>query len=147
MAAFAVRRKVDGLVKAAVLAAYPSLKIAFENNTFTQPKGEHWIDITYAPGQSMRKNLGRGPRRVFRHMGIVVINIMAPEEEGTVTLDGLRDVVFKAVADRKFNLGADGYLTLVFPDTRNRGTLNGFRTYCIQVEYHHDENVPSPDVP
>lgn len=139
MASDAVRVRIEQLLLAAFAAKRPGTPIGFENTKFDQPKGTPWVYVAYQPNQSRRMNIGT--RRVFRHMGIVIISCMAPEDSGTKTINEIRDIAFNAVVDRSENLGADGYLKLCFAETRNRGMVNGWLAYSVQVEYHQDVDL------
>lgn len=137
----AVRQRIEELITAAAAAAVPGVRVSYENVKFDQPKGVPWVHVAFQPGASRRANIGS--TRVWRHMGVVIISIMAPQDSGTKALNTLRDAVFYAVADRNENLGADGYLKLCFAETRNRGTVNGWLAYSVQVEYHQDVQHPA----
>lgn len=137
MATDAVRIAVTDLIKTAVLATRPGTPIAHENQKFAQPKGEPWVHIAFNANESHRKDIGAG--RTWRHMGIVIVNIMVPEDSGTKLLNELSNVVFNAVADRSIALpGADGYLKLCYGEKRVRGVVNGWYVHNVQVEYHQD---------
>lgn len=132
----AVRQKVEDLVLTALAANHPGVPMSVVNVKFEEPKNAPWVHLAFAPGKSARKNIGT--TRTWRHMGVVVVNIMTPADTGTKTSDAIRDTIFNALADRNFALGVDGYLTLCFAEKRNRGILNGWYTANVQVEYYQD---------
>lgn len=136
MASDAVRAKINEVVQTAFATAWPGKLVAFENTKWTQPVGAPWVHVAYNPGLSRRKDIGNV--RTWRHMGVVIVNVMVPQDTGTKTCLQMCDTAFNALADRNFDLGADGYLKLCYAEKRNRGVVNGWFTYNVQVEYHHD---------
>ena len=136
----AVRAKVNALIKTAFAASHPGVPVAFENHKFAQPKGAPWVHVAYQPGASVRKDLGASA--IWRHMGVVIINVMVPEDTGTAGLMDMCDTAFYAIADQNHALGADGYLKLTRAERRNRGLVNGWYVWNVQVEYFQDVAAP-----
>lgn len=136
----AVRAKVGDIIKTAVNAAHPTVPVVFENQKWTQPKGAPWVHVALSPNKSVRKDIGAST--IWRHMGVVVINVMVPEDTGTKLLHDICDTVFYAVADQSHAVGADGYVKLCHGERRNRGVVNGWFAYNIQVEYYQDVAAP-----
>jgi hypothetical protein len=137
----AVREKVNALVRTAVMAAHPTVVMAFENLSFRPDPTKPAVHVAYQPGRSQRKDIGS--RRTFRHMGVVIVTVMVAENSGTKTLKEIAATVFYALADKNFALGADGYLSLKYAENRNRGLVNGWYAYSVQVEYHQDVEAPA----
>lgn len=143
MAFDAVRAKAVNVLEQAFAASAPGTLVVFENHKFTRQPTQPWVYITMQPGVVKRKNIGTRSRQ-YRRMGIVIVNIMVPVDSGSKALYDLSEIAFIAIADRNFNLGADGYLKFCDAQQKNRGTINGFLTWNIQVEYHHDMVLEKP---
>lgn len=139
----AVRAKVHSVLEQAYATQFPGTLVVTENHKFTRTPTQPWVYISRQPGVSKRMNIGTR-KRFYRHMGIIVINVMIPIDTGTKSLSDLAECAFVAIADRNFNLGVNGYLKLCDAQQKNRGTVNGFMTWNIQVEYHHDVEMAKP---
>lgn len=143
MAFDAVRAKTAEVLEQAFAAKSPGTLVVMENHKFTRQPTQPWVYISMQPGAVRRKNIGTR-RREYRRSGIVIVNIMVPVDSGSKALYDLSEIAFVAIADRNFSLGADGYLKLCDATQRNRGVINGFLTWNIQVEYHHDMVIEKP---
>ena len=139
----AVRAKVAEVLEQVLAVKHPGTLVVMENHKFSRTPTQPWVYITMQPGVIKRKNIGTR-KREYRRLGIVVVNIMIPIDSGSKILYDISDTVFTAIGDRNFNLGVDGYLKLCDATQRNRGTINGFLTWNIQVEYHHDSVIEKP---
>ena len=143
MAFDAVRAKVHDVLEQAFAAKNPGTLVVTENHKFTRQPTQPWVYISMQPGVVKRRNIGTH-RREYRRLGIVIVNVMVPIDSGTKALSDLAETAFVAIGDRNFNLGADGYLKLCDAQQKSRGTINGFLTWNIQVEYHHDLVLEKP---
>jgi hypothetical protein len=143
MAFDAVRAKTASVLEQAFAASAPGTLVVMENHKFTRQPTQPWVYVSMQPGVVKRKNIGTR-KREYRRMGIVIVNIMVPVDSGSKALYDLSEIAFTAIADRNFNLGADGYLKLCDATQKNRGVINGFLTWNIQVEYHHDMILDKP---
>lgn len=139
----AVRAKVHAVLEQAYATAAPGTLVVTENHKFTRTPTAPWVFITMQPGMAKRMNIGTR-KRIYRRLGVVIVNIMVPIDSGTINLNDLSEIAFVAIADRNFNLGENGYLRLCYAEQRNRGVINGFATWNIQVEYHHDVDIVKP---
>lgn len=133
----AVRAKLSQVLQSAISLAAPGTTVHYENLPSTPPVNEPWVHFSIAPNYSKRKNIGLSPRR-FVHAGVVIVNVMAPQNSGTKALNGLVEIAFYALADQNFNLNEHGYLRLCYATRRNRGTINGYNVGNVQVEYYHE---------
>jgi hypothetical protein len=139
----AVRAKVATVLESALATAAPGVLVVFENQKFTRTPTQPWVVVSFQPGVIKRKNIGTRTRE-YRRLGIAIVNIMVPVDSGTKALYDISEAVFTAIGDRNFNLGVDGYLKLCDAQQKNRGVINGFLTWNIQVEYHHDLVMVKP---
>lgn len=131
----AVRIKAEQLAITALSAAHPGVKLRTQNVTFTQPNGEHWVDFKLSPGAEKAESLGENT--LFRGWGVLNFTVLAPEGRGTKTALGIVETIKNTFRNRRFALGADGYVTFCEVTVRDRGTMNTFAAWGVMIEYKH----------
>lgn len=134
----AVRQTAYAVISSELAPRVPGIKICFENQKFDQPN-DPWIYVALIPGDSQRMEVSSS--RLYRHHGLINVQIMVPQDKGTKVLHDVTQAVFEVLADRQWNLPGAGRMTTYCCKRRNRGLLNGFLTYSIQTEYRHDERM------
>ena len=131
----AVRIKAEQLAIAALAAAHPGVKLRTQNVPFTQPHGEHWVDFKLSPGKRSPESFGANA--LYRAFGVLNFTVLAPEGSGTKTLISIADTIEKAFINRRYALGADGYVTFECVTQRDRGNMNTFAAWGVMVEFKH----------
>lgn len=116
----------------------PGVAMSFENQPFTQPKGQPWVHITLIPGEVKRKEISSA--QVIRMCGVVNVQLMVPQDQGTRKLHQMADAVVKIFGDRDFSL-PDGRIITYGLEVRNRGLLNGFHCFSVQADYRYETRL------
>lgn len=133
-----VRVAVTTTIQNELAPKAPDIPIHFENQKFKQPQGP-WFYVAVIPGDGQRMEISSSRR--YRHFGVINMQVMVPQDVGTKLLNELTNIAFTVLADRSWVLPGGGRMTTHCCKRRNRGLLNGFLTYSIQVEYRHDEAI------
>jgi len=73
-------------------ALSPTYDIAWENVTFTPPDREPWVRFTIREGEASLPAFGGGSN-VYRHPGVVIVQVFAPDGTGDGTARQIADSI------------------------------------------------------
>jgi hypothetical protein len=112
--------------------------IQWENMPFTQPTGGIWLAIFILDSESFQASLPAGTT-LYRHPGIVQIDVLGPRDQGTKQLTDAIDLL-TTIYRRKTVITSDGqHVKFKVPRTMNLGEQNGWWRYSFRVEFHREE--------
>lgn len=112
--------------------------IMWENTPFEQPRDKLWIAVFILDVPSFQGSLPAGTT-LFRHPGILQIDIMNPLDKGTKALNDAIDLLTTIYRNKDVNTSDNQRISFKTPQTRNLGEQNGFWRFNFRVEYERDE--------
>lgn len=131
-----MRAKVQKLLKTGMTASFASVPIHFQNVPFKQPEGAHIREVIM-DGRSMQLELGSGFKT--RHPGIYQIDVIVPEDTGTVALDAISKFVGKLFQAQSYVLTDGGYLRFRTASSNYMGVSLGFCRNVVSIPYWRDD--------
>lgn len=135
----ATRAAVFALFKAGWVGSLASgIPVEYPNTKFSQPANGHWARITMQLGD--RESVAIGSTRK-RQVGILTLQIFAPENAGTKTAHQAADL-FGSIVDEKQLTPSPGLL-VEFENTGLAGpfTNNGFAQLNATVAFRVDKSA------
>lgn len=136
-----IRAVISAHIISKLGTAYPTMKVYFENQKFTQPQNTPWCFVNIIENETCRVNIG-SPRQ-FKSLGVVTVSCMAPEDSNTKTLREITDRLTAALADVQLDVPGSGSLTFYGVQKRSRGVVNGWFTIMVICEFRHWHTLPS----
>lgn len=133
----AQRESVEGTFQSSVAASYAGTHVKFENAPFKQPETA-WFAIHIVDGNSFVTNLGRG-KQIDRHVGLVQVDVLAPELSGTKNLITMAEWAGKIWRLQTLTLSDGAVVRYKVPRLTSHGNSNGFHRMSVQVPYWRDE--------
>lgn len=130
-----IRAAIIGYFQPAFLAEHPTVKLVYDNNPTAQPVRQPWVYVSVFDNETGRANIGSD--RQFKTCGAITCQVMVPENTGTKTLKEIADTVATLLIDRRISVPGQGSLTTYGVRRRDRGIVNGWKSYSIQCEYRH----------
>lgn len=131
------RQQAELTVQQAAATAYPAVLLAWENVPFTQPETT-WMKTFLVEGRGFLTNLGRG-RQIDRHVGLVQVDVMVPENVGTSPAIQLAEWAGKLFRLQTVSLADNAVVRYRVPEVANHGIQNGFFRTTMRVLYCRDE--------
>lgn len=105
--------------------------IAFDNVDFKPENGSRWIRLRLLDGDVIRINIGEPG--LFRHTGLISIELFGPTGEGSKTLRGYADTLASLFRDTNFN-----GITTREASITNVGESGGWYQINLTVPYYVD---------
>ena len=118
--------------------ANPSIPVKYPNHKFVQPDTT-WAAIVILGGTSQQANLGV-KNVTERHVGLVQIDIMVPEDEGTKEGGELAQAAGAIFSRQQFSAGTSS-LTFQTPEIKPIGDDGGFDRTMVRIEFRRDEKT------
>lgn len=137
MSTEALRSTLSDAFSTAWAARYPAIKVSFENRKFTQPRQVSWADFNLV--QSYRTRMNIGTKRFVRTKGMIVIEIYAPEDQGTRVLYEMADYIGQELEDTVYPMGNGQHATTHTSKQTHDGSMEGFYRQTVIVPFISDE--------
>jgi Bacteriophage related domain of unknown function len=142
----AMRSYCESTYMAAMAASYPDVAVKFDNTQFLQPQ-TMWVDFCIIDGKSFACNMGT--LKVDRHVGIVQMALLVPENAGTAVGNPVMDFSGKVFREQKVRLSDGAVVVFRTPSFHygamfsERGlrpeSMLGFYPMVTRVPYWRDE--------
>lgn len=116
----------------------PTIPIKYPNQKFDQPSAKPWVSIVIMGGESFQANLGIS-NITERSVGIVQIDIMFPEDQGTKQMSELSETIGRIYSRKQKASGLLGSIVFKTPDIEDMGIELGFYHYMIRIPFRRDQ--------
>lgn len=120
-------------IESRMAANWTTTDIKYENVDYTPTSGSYWVELIIQPGREQGISL---PSPVlYRHPGVISINIYGPLNVGTKTIKGYADTIANIFRGQSFD-GVncfEAWLTRV-------GEVDGWFVYNVTVEFYWDSD-------
>lgn len=130
------RKQAESAILSAMTAAYPSVKIKFQNANFRQPETP-WIAFFMLDGKSLQANLGASS--VDRHVGLVQIDVQVPNNSGTKNGNAIAEFCGNVFRKTRVVLDDGAVVRYRTPEFTSLGEQVGFYRIMCRVAYWRDE--------
>lgn len=130
-----LREETTSLFINVMTNAYPAASLTFDNIRYENPRTGEWVHFAIMPDNRIRADLGPSP--TYRSVGNIFMRVMGKEESGTATLYGIIDTLLLGMSDLNLSI-ANGSCHTYSAMLNNRGIIEGWQTFEIQIEYKYD---------
>jgi hypothetical protein len=119
----------------------PLLPIRYENRKFAQPANNMWGSICV--NETGRKRVSIGTQRRFvRVMGVIVVEVFAPEDSGSRNLRLVADKAAQYLEEKNFSLGSAAHVTTLVCSRRYDELPSGWARISLLTPFWFDESLP-----
>lgn len=115
----------------------PTPALWFDNLAFEPNISGNHIVLTILDGDSRPADIGN--KTVDRHVGIVQIDVLIPEDSGSAPAKKMADYFGNAFRKIDVILEDGARLVTKIPEYKNMGTKNSFYRYVISIPFKRDE--------
>ena len=136
------RTYIERRMKTLFGAAYPGVKIGYENANFKPPENQVYGELHILGGRTIVAGGSNGHNVVDRHLGIVQINFFSPNEKGVVLATQYGDKAAEVFRHSKGRDDAGDVITFKSAEFPNGGKIGGFQVTIIKIPFYRDEFVP-----
>lgn len=120
---------------------YPAVQVRYENHDFNQPDNTTWVALhILGSDDSFQANLGV-TNVTERHVGIVQIDIISPEDSGTKTTAEIADFCGKIFSRYEVKSAANESITFKTPSHTPMGVENGQYRHMVRISFRRDERL------
>lgn len=137
MSVESMRRFVETTITTQLALTHPNVKIKYENVKFAPRPNDMYVAAYIIEGDSFQASLGN--RFVERHVGIVQVDIMTPEGQGTSTRNILADRIGEIFRRLKATLVDGSYLQFRVPRATPLGNEGLYDRMAVSIAYYRDE--------
>ncbi len=137
----AQRAWIENFLINRLAADYPTAKFQPENTKFEPPQGAAYISAMILAGDGKAAELGG--RRFERHVGVLQVDILYPENEGTGVPTRMGDYICGLFKQNQQLLADDSVLTFRVGAHRSLGVSAELYRRSCRIPYWRDDRKPA----
>jgi hypothetical protein len=121
-------------------SVHSSISVWYPNRPFIQPTGQHWIKVCFLGGEGIQTNLGDRPFE--RYVGILQLEVMSPEDNGSKLSSDILDFLGKIFSRQQFYTDQNNVVTFKVPTYMlSDNIVNNYVKQIVRIPFRRNERL------